>query len=48
MKYKIVYKSRWQKWFAWHPVQIGEYIYWLQYVGRAPLNDGTYEYKESI
>lgn len=46
--------TTWHEWFAWHPVRIGEEIYWLERVQRKCefhmtfIDDGGYsavEYK---
>jgi len=26
--------NKWQTWFAWHPVSIGDYIVWLEPIER--------------
>lgn len=26
--------TKWHKWFAWYPVKIGKYCYWLEFVER--------------
>ena len=51
--------TNWHEWFAWHPVRVGEYVYWLERVQRiVKFEQGcvdeylateykTYEYKTS-
>lgn len=38
--------ERCHRWFAWHPVRIGDEIYWLEYVWRQrQWNTFDYDYK---
>lgn len=34
--------NHWKKWFAWHPVQVGNYWVWLEWVERWKVFMGTY------
>lgn len=31
---KSAAKAKWHKWFAWHPIKIGNKTIWLEYVER--------------
>lgn len=31
---KQQYLTNWHEWFAWYPVRVGEYVYWLERVQR--------------
>ena len=61
MKWRITKKlkknlAEWHPWFAWYPVQAGDYRYWLCYVVRRGSNltgdhlDGyiNWEYDEGV
>ena len=50
MKWKIDFSPKWTRWFAWHPIQIGETRIWWEWVERNLIDycDGpkTYNYRE--
>jgi len=31
---KALHRDEWQRWFAWHPVQAGDSLVWLQWIER--------------
>jgi hypothetical protein len=33
---------RWRSWFAWHPVDVGGVMVWLQWVERQKVFQGIY------
>jgi hypothetical protein len=50
---KVERMGEWHRWFAWHPVRVGERMHWLEFVlrrgGYMPGFDGGYwewEYRD--
>jgi hypothetical protein len=50
---KLARLEQWHRWFAWHPVRIGEELLWLESVERLGKSHGgyypfwTWEYREA-
>lgn len=39
-------KIGWVAWFAWHPVVVGDFWYWLVWLDRSPTGcPGNYNYR---
>ena len=42
MRVRLNNKSKWHKWFAWHPVRIGNKLVWFEIV----MRKGRYEHPD--
>ena len=42
MRWKVTEPRGWHRWFAWYPVEMGAFWYWLEFVERRTVNEVDY------